>query len=100
MLDMSLSPDLTNTASADPGLDQPGTTCSRYEYTRTTRETGANMTFTPHLRPTAHSGTPWAKGDDTTCHETDLAGRTTLRFEWWNGALWLIDSNDHVVLCD
>lgn len=58
------------------------------------------MTFTPHLRPTAHSGTPWAKADDTTCHETDLAGRTTLRFEWWQGALWLIDSNDHVILCD
>jgi len=58
------------------------------------------MTFTPHLRPTTHSSTPWAKGDDKACFETDRVGQTTLRFEWWRDALWLIDSNDHVVLCD
>lgn len=58
------------------------------------------MIFTPNLRPTPHDATPWAKGADRTCFETDLNGLPTLRLEWWRSELWLVDSNDHVLPCD
>ena len=56
--------------------------------------------FTPAGRPTSFLPSPWAKGDDKTCMEIDAEGRPTLRLEWWERALWLVDSHDLVVPCD